>query len=246
MPSLQFIGSGDAFGSGGRLQTCFLLRCDESIALIDCGATSPAGLDRAGIAPPDIDAVIVSHLHGDHFGGIPFLLLDAAYNRPRRTPLTIAGPSGLEDRVLAVFDLLYPGLRSKLAGGVPFAWVELPAGTPTAVGRLTVRAHPVEHSSAASAHALRVETPRVAIGYSGDTEWTPALVHVARDADLFVCECVGWDTAPPSHLSHAVLEAHAHELTPKRMMLTHLGPAMLAHVHEARWPCAEDGMRIEI
>jgi len=95
---LTFLGSGDAFGSGGRLQTCMLLESDGRRWLLDCGATSLVGLRGAGIDPSSIDAVLISHLHGDHFGGVPFLLLDGQFRRGAR-PLTVAGPRGVEARV---------------------------------------------------------------------------------------------------------------------------------------------------
>ena len=51
MTSLTFIGSGDAWGSGGRFNTCFLLAGEKSRVLIDCGATSLVALRRAGSSP---------------------------------------------------------------------------------------------------------------------------------------------------------------------------------------------------
>jgi ribonuclease BN (tRNA processing enzyme) len=95
--TLTFLGSGDAFGSGGRLQTCMLLESDGRRWLLDCGATSLVALRRAGVDPATIDAILISHLHGDHFGGVPFVLLDGQFRRGAR-PLVIAGPRGVEAR----------------------------------------------------------------------------------------------------------------------------------------------------
>ena len=77
---LTIVGSGDAFGSGGRFNTCFQLESSNATLLIDCGASSLVALNLCGIKPNNIDGVIVSHLHGDHFGGLPFLLIDAQHN----------------------------------------------------------------------------------------------------------------------------------------------------------------------
>ena len=93
--TLEFIGCGDAFASGGRFQTCFLVRGGDRPVLIDCGASAPVALQQRGVDITGIGLVVVSHLHGDHFGGLPFLLLDAAYNRPRTSPLVVAGPPGI-------------------------------------------------------------------------------------------------------------------------------------------------------
>ena len=70
---LQFIGTGDAFGSGGRFNTCFLVESSGLRFLIDCGATSLTALNRFDVDPDSIDAVFISHLHGDHFGGLVFM-----------------------------------------------------------------------------------------------------------------------------------------------------------------------------
>ena len=99
---LQVIGSGDAFGSGGRNTACFLLGDESGTVLLDCGASSLPALKRCGVRPADIDAVLISHLHGDHFGGLPFFFIDYLYNTPRSRPLPVAGPPGTEERVRQV------------------------------------------------------------------------------------------------------------------------------------------------
>jgi ribonuclease BN (tRNA processing enzyme) len=90
---LTIIGCGDAFGAGGRLQTSFHVRSRASTFLIDCGVTSLIGMRRLGFQPNEIDTVFVSHLHGDHFGGLPWLLVDALYVSNRNRPLIVTGPS---------------------------------------------------------------------------------------------------------------------------------------------------------
>src|SRR5258708_29610500 len=97
---LTFLGSGDAFGSGGRLQTCMLVEGEGRRWLLDCGATSLVALRRAGIDPATIDAILISHPHGDHFGGVPFVLLDGQFRRGAPPPLVARPPPG-EARVAA-------------------------------------------------------------------------------------------------------------------------------------------------
>jgi ribonuclease BN (tRNA processing enzyme) len=80
-------GSGDAFGSGARYQTCIALTGDgqgHPTLLVDCGATALTALCEQQIDPNRIRTVVVSHVHGDHFGGLPFLILDGQFRR--RTP----------------------------------------------------------------------------------------------------------------------------------------------------------------
>ena len=95
---LRFVGCGDAFGSGGRLNTCFHVSGREANFLIDCGASALPALKRLEIDRNEIDLILITHFHGDHFAGLPFVLLDAQFSR-RTRPLTIAGPQGIETRL---------------------------------------------------------------------------------------------------------------------------------------------------
>ncbi|MGH6753925.1 MAG: MBL fold metallo-hydrolase, partial [Bradyrhizobium sp.] len=72
---LQFIGCGDALGSGGRANTCFHVTGDSVNFLIDCGASSLPALKRLDVVSDSIDLILITHFHGDHFGGLPFFLL---------------------------------------------------------------------------------------------------------------------------------------------------------------------------
>ncbi len=107
---LQFLGSGDAFGSGGRFNTCFHLeRAQQGNVLVDCGASSMVAIRKWGVDPNGISTVLVSHLHGDHFGGLPFFLLDAQLVSRRTTPLVLAGPPGFRDRLMIVMEAMFAG-----------------------------------------------------------------------------------------------------------------------------------------
>lgn len=66
---LHVLGCGDAFGSGGRNNSGYLLETEGPLCLLDCGPTTLAALKRAGFDPRRLDSVLLSHLHGDHCGG---------------------------------------------------------------------------------------------------------------------------------------------------------------------------------
>src|SRR5205823_615436 len=105
---LTIVGSGDAFGSGGRFNTCFMVETAERRLLLDCGASSLVALKARTIDPNTIEAVVLSHLHGDHFGALPFLLLDAQFLSRRTHPLLIAGPPGTRERLNAACETFFP------------------------------------------------------------------------------------------------------------------------------------------
>ena len=148
---VTFLGSGDALGSGGRFQACLAIRAGPDHLLLDCGASSLIAMRRFGIDPTAVDAVIVSHLHGDHFGGLPFLVLAGQFGR-RTRPLRIAGPPGVEARVRAAMEVLFPG-SSAVARKFALEFVELHPGRETRIGAVAVTPFEVVHPSGAPALA---------------------------------------------------------------------------------------------
>jgi ribonuclease BN (tRNA processing enzyme) len=241
---LWFLGTGDAFGSGGRLQTCLCLDGPGGRLLIDCGATALVALKRAGIDPRSVGVVLISHLHGDHFGGVPFLVLDGQFGR-RESSLVVAGPPGTRERVTAAMEVLFPG-SSGVVRRFTTDLVELAPRVPAGIGPATVTGFPVEHASGAPSYALRVDWAGRRLVYSGDTEWCEGLADAARGADLFVCEAYSFERRVRYHLDHATLARNLERIDARRVILTHLGPEMLDHRHEAAAECADDGLVVDV
>lgn len=241
---IRFLGCGDAFGSGGRLQTSFYLEGGEEPLLIDCGATTLIALKRHGIASASIGWVVLSHLHGDHFGGLPWLILDGQFTERRRA-LTIIGPPGTEERFEQTFETLYPGAPSA-ERSFETRVVELTERAPRKLGPAVVTTFPVIHTSGTNPHALRLEYGGKVIAYSGDTEWTDALFEVADGADVFVCECNEYDRRIPGHIDYLTLAGKRERLGCRRLVLTHMGGQMLARLDQLDVEAADDGTVVEV
>ena len=242
---LRFVGCGDALGSGGRSNTCFHVTGAHVNFLIDCGASSLSALKRLGIAHDDIDLILITHFHGDHFGGLPFLLLDAQFTR-RTRPLTIAGPEGIEMRLSQVMEALFEN-SSKTKPRFDLSVIALKPEQAKTFGAVTVMPFPVVHGESGGPFlAYRVEAEGRIIAYSADTEWTETLIPAARDADLFIAEAYYYDKIVKNHLSLTTLEAHLPEINPKRLVLTHMSEDMLARRETLAYAMAEDGMVVEL
>jgi len=248
MASVRFVGSGDAFGSGGRLQTCILVDDGGWRGLIDCGASSLIGLKHEGIAPASIDAVVVSHLHGDHFGGLPFLLLDAQFNSRRSSPLLIAGHADLEARLRATMDLLFPGSERALeVVETEFVTLDAAASAPTALGPASVEVFDVDHFCGSPPFAVRVTTPSGAVvAYSGDTAWTDTLIEAADGADLFVAEAYFYDKSVKWHLDYATLAAQLPRITARQVIATHMNADILDRDEPLAITAAYDGLVVDL
>jgi len=237
---VTFLGSGNAFAAGGRAHACILIEHDGGTLLLDCGGASlPAITRRAD--PGRIDAIAVTHLHGDHFGGIPFLMDEQRWNG-RTRPLAIGGPPSLRrrlDQVAAGFGMDFTDLR--------FEWQVVVLGAePAMLAGAGVTAHPVRHSSDAEPHGLRVRAGGKLIAYSGDATWTKDLVDLADGADLFISECTWFSKRDPVHLNAMDLEEHGKDLRARRVVLTHLGAEALAHRAELPYEAADDGTVLEL
>lgn len=245
---ITVVGSGDAFGSGGRANTCFWVETARSTVAVDCGATSLVALKRLGLDPNRIDAIVISHLHGDHFGALPFLLLDAQFDSHRETPLTIVGPVGLRERLGAAQEVFFPG-SSKNRWRFPLDVVDLPVGTPHRVAGLDLTTFEVVHPSGAPPTAIRLSDGARTIAYSGDTSWTDRLIDAADGADLLILECYRLGKAPANHLDVATIDAKRGLFKVPRILLTHMSAEVLAQVPalEAKgYEVAQDGLVIDV
>jgi ribonuclease BN (tRNA processing enzyme) len=242
---LRFLGSGDAFGSGGRFNTCMHVEAAETTFLIDCGASSLIAMKRYGVAPNDIETILITHLHADHFGGLPFFILDAQFFSKRHRPLMIAGPPGLRKRLLEAQDLFFPG-SSKTAQKFDLQIKELEPGETAPLNGLAVTPYEVNHDGDAPFFALRIEADGRTIAYSGDTEWTDALLSAARDTDLFICEAYFYDKPVPLHLDLKTLERHLPDIGTRRLVLTHMSDDMLNRLDQVEHETASDGMLVEL
>lgn len=245
---VTIVGCADAFGTGGRDSTCYHVAVDGFSAALDFGFSAPNAAKRRGIAISQIDAVILSHLHGDHFGGLPVLLIDGQFGEERSKPLTILGPPGITERLWRTMEALYPA-TSTLDWRFALTITEVEPGATVPVGPLTLTTAEVVHPSGAPSTALRVAHEGRVLAFSGDTQWTEALLPIAAGADLFICECFGFSGQPYGHLSYEILAREHARLNAKRTLLTHMGPEMLARraeVDAARFMLAQDGLHFDI
>ncbi len=242
----QFVGCGDAFGSGGRFNTCFHVIGNDANFLIDCGATSLVALKRGHVVLNDIRTILITHFHADHFGGVPGFVLEAQLFSKRSGPLRVVGPPGLRTAFAAATENAYPG-SSKAALRFELDFIEIAAGETLGIDGLEVTAYPVRHGEPEGIFlAYRIVAEGRTIAYSGDTEWVDSLIDASRDADLFVVEAYFRSKHIPMHMDLASLEERAGEISARRIVLTHLSQDMLERQDESPFPCAEDGLIIEL
>ncbi|HEY2775773.1 MAG TPA: MBL fold metallo-hydrolase [Candidatus Binatia bacterium] len=241
---LTVLGSGDAFCSGGALHSCNLLEHEGGTLMLECGPGVLAGMKRLGIPTGAPDALLISHLHGDHFGGIPFLFLEYLFENPRSRPLTILGPPTILERSFALYSALYRELQSF---ELPFEirCEELHPGSRTTVAGFEIEAFRVTHNAEPFSLGYRIVSPDATMLFSGDSAWNEAFVEQSKDCDVFLCECCTMEPTVPMHTSYSELLAQRKRLGCRRLLLTHLG-ADVRLATDFRFERVEDGMVFDL
>ncbi len=210
MSEVVFVGTSDAFGAGGRRQSAILVRVKSGAVLLDCGATTATGLSQLGVEREEIDAIVLSHFHADHFGGVPQILLACAYEDRRTRALEIAGPPEVEQRLRAVAAALGHPIEG-LPLDFELRFREFAPGREMEVGPVQVGAFATHHQPDSHPHGISVRDGGQRIVYSGDTGWFDALPAHARGADLFICECTFAHRDFEFHLNLDQLSQRKHE-----------------------------------
>ncbi len=243
---VTFVGSGDAFGSGGRFHTCIHVQSRRSRFLVDCGASSLIALKRMEIDRSGIETVFVTHFHGDHFGGIPYFLLDAQFFSGRTNALTIAGPEGLPSWFERVMETTFAG-SSRAERAFEVRLIEIEPGTRAQINGIDVEAARVRHGEPDGPFlAYRFTVDEKVIAYTGDTEWVDDLIDIGCDSDLLIAEAYFYEKRVPLHLSFAILAEKLPLIAPKRLILTHMSDDMLGRLGRIDHETARDGLMVEV
>ena len=242
---VKFLGTGDAFNTRGHCHACHLIRSNGKRILLDCGPTSLMALKRDGLHAEAIDAILLSHLHGDHFAGVPFFLLACVYDTPRTRPLHVLGPPGTETRIRELYRAMYRDISQRPLP-FPVIYTEADGSAPVRCDGFDVVPFRVPHQREEISLGLHVSIDGKRILYSGDTGWTDALITQSLGTDLFICECCFFETRVDFHLDYPRIAEHRAEFGCKRLVLTHIGQEVAQRRAEIDYEISADGMEIEI
>lgn len=249
---LTVIGSSDAFNAAGRGHSCYWLDgLANAPIMVDFGATALRGLKRLGFDPRRLKGIVLTHLHGDHIGGLPYLFIDGMFNLRREDPLLILGPVGTAPRLETLFQNAYPELKA-----CHYQVQELLPGETTDFFGAQVKGFAAVHMPLPDRPLILRLTGAdgARVAFSGDTAMCDDLIEAQVAADLFVAECTGLHRPAGRHCTWEEWIPVLHKLTTKRMLLTHLTESVRHHkatIQEdtpaGMWlDLADDGQVIEL
>lgn len=222
--SLVFLGTGNAFSAAQRYWGSVLV--NNSI-LLDASPIVVPHMKRLNRSLDELEHIFITHFHGDHFLGLPFLLLDFGYLIQAKQPLTMIGPTGIEDMVTKITELAFPGLFEKLSNNLKLNYLEVPGPGKYEVNgvaqALAFHAEPMSHGTA-TAYGYKFTVAGKTIAYTGDTDLCDGVYSLAKDADILIIEFSNPDIEVPGHMSRSKLDSLQERIsTDTKIILTHVG-----------------------
>ena len=220
---LTVIGCSGSYPGPDSPASCYLLEGDHEgrtwRVLLDLGSGALGPLhDYAD--PLTVDAVVLSHLHPDHYFDLSGLYVVWKYHPDgARSRIPVYGPAGVAAQVARAYGLpVDPGMSAE------FDFHEYD-DQPVRLGPFTIWPTRVAHPVAA--YGLRVEADGHTLAYSGDTGPCPQLVELAKGADLMLAESAflaGDDNPNDLHLTGTDAGSAAAAAGVGRLVLTHIPP----------------------
>jgi ribonuclease BN (tRNA processing enzyme) len=225
---LTIIGSADAFNGAGRGHSCYLVEGGEGPVMVDFGATALSSLKRWGRRPEEVRGLLFTHLHGDHIGGLPFLIIDAMFRASRSEPLDVLGPVGTQERIESLLQLTY-GPVADFPRRYETQIREIRPDQRVEWLGLQVEAFAADHMDPPEVPlCLRVSNAEGTVAFSGDTSMCAGLRAAIEGVDLAIVECTGLRHPIGRHCAWTDWAPILHELNARQLVFSHLGEEVRA------------------
>ena len=221
---LRFIGTGNAFAPGGLCWNGFLV---EGKYLFEAPPHALQALNKMGQDPNALEAVVISHHHGDHFLGLPFLILHWKYKK-RTRPVRVVGPPGTREFATDIGLKVYPGLFDST---FEIEWEELRGNESARIAGLSLQAVEVQHDTRLSGSlGFLAGLAGRTFAYTGDSALCDAVLDLGRRSEVLISECASVAETIDVHMNlrDDIPRVRAAMNPASRLFLTHLGSGVTA------------------
>ena len=217
---ITFLGSGNAFAAEGRYWSSFLV---DKKYLFDAPPTLLPHLKQLEVPLTGIEVIFLSHHHGDHFMGVPFLFLEYMYMTERTNDLYVVGPPGVQEWIEDFADRCYPNIARD--AGYRRIYIDANPSQEQKAGPVSFWSVPMCHvTESMDAFGYRATIGGKTVAYTGDTMFCEEVISLAKDTDVFIVDCTYSDGCGPEHMGLDDVKVIRKRIAPETtMVLTHLG-----------------------
>ncbi|MCS7206067.1 MAG: MBL fold metallo-hydrolase [Leptospiraceae bacterium] len=214
MKNLIVLGSGNAYNLDGRGHSGFLL---DSKIMIDCGATVLLKANQYKVDLSSLDVILITHFHGDHYSGIPFLLIFFKYVLKRTEKLMIVGPKNLKTQIQQLIEILFQ--KQEFPFDVEI--IEISPNETWKYQNYTIQTFPINHKEESIGYKIFDQNHSFA--FTGDSVLDEFVFKLMDGVDVGIMEVSFLRKEPESsHISLEEVMENRAKIKTKRLFFNHL------------------------
>lgn len=244
---INVLGSGNAFNTNGRAHAAYLIEAQNSgCILLDCGATTLYRLQQINFDFDLLDGVLLTHFHGDHIGGLPFLFIQLWLVEKRNRTLKVIGPVGVKEICKSLMDICYPGFFDKCL----LEFIEVSPDESidfiTFGHEIQIKPFKISHRPESLGYRAREDTKEFA--FSGDSSFDQNLFDLVDGVDLALIELsiLSQDEISVAHVSLEEVKLNIEKLNAHSIVFTHIYDELARAAEKMGYKTAYDGMVLEV
>lgn len=218
---VNIIGNGSI---GAKYMSASTLLDNHILVDVPNGVTKH--LKRLGYDVLNIDTILLTHLHGDHFFDIPFFLLNKLFEKSH-AKITIVGPKGSREKIQQLVALGFPNTWEKLKECYEIDIVEYDTNTTIQLPGIKIETKEVKHADFKPAFGYLVEIEGKKIGFSGDSCYCDAIEDLVKESEVSVLDMSMKENGNEAHMGYTEVQEICTRYPNKKIIATHMHEATI-------------------